>query len=347
MRKIIYDSSEPYAAFIGRGALCELGRAAKGSFGHELTAVITDEGVPGEHVESVCSELRKAGFRPERFMLPAGEINKNLSAVESIYAFFYSLGINRACGAVAVGGGTVGDTAGFAAATYLRGLPFINIPTTLIAQTDSAYGGKTGVDYLNGKNYIGCFRDPAAVICDVDLLDTLDETQRLCGMGEVIKYGAIADPALLRAVALRKTALPDEDIIAACVELKRAFVSGDEHDNGKRRALNFGHTIGHAIEASSGYAVPHGQAVAYGMLAAAHIGANLGVTSAGAEEELAAVMRSTGLDTDWQGKAKAALSLISLDKKSNGSEIEMILLKSIGECIRMRLSPERIAAFIE
>ena len=346
MQEIVFDQAAPYTAYVGSGAVSRLAEAAGAAVRGTKAAVVTDTGVPARHVVKVCNALAGAGYLVKCLALPAGEVNKNLAGIEQIYAFLYELGVTRADGIVAVGGGMAGDMAGFAAATYLRGLPFINVPTTLISQTDSAYGGKTGVDFLKGKNYVGSFYDPAAVVCDTDFLLTLDKTQRLCGMGEVIKYGAIASEALLSLIAARGEELPTDDMIADCVRIKRGFVKGDERDNGKRRALNFGHTFGHAIEAASGYTVPHGQAVAYGMLAAAHVGEKLGVTDPNALPAIEAACRACGLDTDWRRKASEAVGLIALDKKSDGACVDMVLPERIGKPTRRKIAVEGIEKLI-
>ena len=342
MQSIVFNGERPYTARVGSGAAGlladELASISSGS-----VAVVTDSGVPQSHVSAVLGAAEKACRACHTLVLPAGESQKNLDGMRLIYDFLYDKGFTRSDCIIAVGGGVVGDMAGFAAATYLRGMAFVNVPTTIIAQTDSAYGGKTGVDYSQGKNHIGCFYPPKAVFCDTDFLNTLDEEKRLCGMGEVIKYGAIASPELLDIVEANGSALPDEHTVCRCVLIKKRFVEGDEHDNGTRRALNFGHTIGHAIEAASGYTVPHGQAVAYGMLAAASMGERLDVTSPGAYGRIASAAKAVGLRTDWKTYLDKALPLVSRDKKSDGASIDFVLLRDIGSPFRMALTPEKIA----
>jgi 3-dehydroquinate synthase len=321
-------------ALIGEGACTALGRAAKAAVGGGRICLITDTGVPQEHIDKVFAQLDAAGFAADVFALPEGERNKTLASVERIYSFLYEKGYTRADGIAGLGGGCVGDAAGFAAATYLRGLPFISLPSTIIAQTDSAYGGKTGVDYLSGKNLIGCFSHPKAVLCDTSFLRTLKESDRISGMGEIIKYGAIAEPQILATVS---EGLPSDETIALCVDVKRRYAEADEFDRGCRRVLNFGHTFGHAFEAASGYSLPHGQAVALGMLTAARLGTDLGVTEEGVYETLEDACRAAGLSTEWRGLVSGALGLLSMDKKSDGASLDFVLLEKLGVPIRKKL----------
>ena len=330
---------EGYSALIGAGALDELPAEAGRLTACAKAAVITDSGVPEEHVSRCVKGLSSVFEEVVLVTLPAGEENKKLSAAEGIYERLYEAGFTRADCVVGLGGGVALDIAGFAAATYLRGLGFISVPTTVIAQTDSAYGGKTGVDLFEGKNHIGVFRSPLAVICDTELLATLPERERVCGMGEVIKYGAIAEPRILEKVS---RGLPDESTVALCASIKKRFAEADEFDRGERRALNFGHTYGHAIEAASGYSVPHGQAVAYGMLAAVRIGERLGLTEAGVYDRLEAACRAAGLDTDREEHAREAEGFLMRDKKSDGERIDFVLLKKLGEPVRIRLSRDEL-----
>ena len=321
-------------ALIGAGACTELGRAARAYINGGKLCLISDTGVPLEHIDKVFAQLDGAGYSVRTLLLPEGERNKTLASVERVYSFLYENGFTRSDGIIGLGGGCVGDAAGFAAATYLRGLPFISLPSTVIAQTDSAYGGKTGVDYLSGKNLIGCFSHPRAVICDTSFLRTLRESDRISGMGEIIKYGAIAEPQILETVS---GGLPSDETIALCVDVKRRYAEADEFDLGERRVLNFGHTFGHAFEAASGYTLPHGQAVALGMLAAARLGRELGITEEGVYERLEEACLAAGLSTDWKGLVPEALGLLSMDKKSDGTLIDFVLLERIGVPIRKKL----------
>ena len=326
-------------AFVGGGAVRLLGQEAAKAFTGRKAALITDSGVPAEHIALCEAELKKAGKEPVRLVLPAGEPNKTLAAAESICSFLYENGFTRSDGAVCAGGGVPLDIAGFAAAIYMRGIAFVSVPTTLIAQTDSAYGGKTGVDFREGKNLIGCFSQPKAVVCDTDFLRTLPERELACGMGEVIKYGAAAEPEILSRVS---RAIPDDDTVAECVRIKRRFAEEDFYDTGVRRVLNFGHTFGHAFEAASGYSLSHGQAVAYGMLAAIRLGQKLGATRPGVYEAVLSAIKSAGLGADYGELWEGAKALIRRDKKSDGSGIAFVLLEDLGRPVISRLSADRI-----
>lgn len=339
MYNLCFSLGQGCSAYIGAGALSTVGQCAKEHFSGGRAFVIADENLLDTHFEACAAVLRRAGFSAPVITLKAGDKHKDLKAVESVYGALYEAGATREDGIIGLGGGVILDIAGFAAATYLRGMRFISVPTTIIAQTDSAYGGKTGVDFMEGKNHIGLFSHPKAVICDTDLLKTLPERERICGMGEIIKYGAISDPSLLEGLG---SDMPGEKTVFRCASIKKRFVEADEFDTGVRRILNFGHTIGHAIEADSGYEVSHGQAVAYGMLAAARLGERLGVTGDGVYRAIYDACSACGLDVSWEERIGRALKLVSRDKKSDGSRIDFILLERLGRPVRMKLTADEI-----
>lgn len=334
MRTVEFRLGGVSRAYIGRGARFEAGKAAREAIKGKKLALITEDGIPPEHLHSCSAVLEESGFKVLPVVFRGGEQNKTIETVTELYGILYSLGLTRADGIAALGGGVALDTAGFAAATYLRGLPFISLPTTLTAQTDSAYGGKTGVDLKEAKNCIGCFRQPSAVICDTEFLETLPERERICGMGEVIKYGAIAAPEILSEVS---RSIPSDETVALCAEIKRRYVEADEFDLGERRILNFGHTFGHAIEAASDYSIPHGQAVAYGMLAMIRAGEKLGITEPGVYGAIEEACLNAGLDTGYEAHIEDALPLLGRDKKSDGRRIEAVMLKRLGEPVRKKL----------
>lgn len=339
MYELRFSLGPGYSAFIGSGAIERMVPCAKEVFSGRRVFIVADEKLLETHSETCRELLSSAGYSVWTITLPGGDAHKNLRIVEEVYGSLYSAGATREEGIIGLGGGVVLDIAGFAAATYLRGMRFISVPTTIIAQTDSAYGGKTGVDFMEGKNHIGLFSHPKAVICDTDLLKTLPERERICGMGEIIKYGAISDPSLLEGLG---SDMPGEKTVFRCASIKKRFVEADEFDTGVRRILNFGHTIGHAIEADSGYEVSHGQAVAYGMLAAARLGERLGVTGDGVYHALYDACSACGLDVSWEERIGRALNLVSRDKKSDGSRIDFILLERLGRPVRMKLTADEI-----
>lgn len=327
MQSVYFGPGGGYTATIGRGAVSELRGAARAASSGTRSAIVTDSGVPRSVIEKVRVELCSAGFSVGVVTIPAGERSKTADTVMRICSELFSTGIKRGDLIVGVGGGLVGDTAGFAAAIYLRGVAFISVPTTVISQTDSAYGGKTGVDLPEGKNLLGVFCHPKAVICDTSFLDALGESEIASGMGEIIKYGAIADPAILEEL---RPGAPSDELVARCVGIKRRFVEKDEFDLGERRILNFGHTLGHAFETASGYTLPHGQAVALGMLAITRFGERIGVTDSGVYGKIAEACERVGLDTRWEERLPAALGFVAADKKSDGESVSAVLLERLG-----------------
>ena len=228
-------------------------------------AVITDSNVDKLYSNILISSLEKSGYKVSKFVFDAGEQSKNANTFVDILEFLANSGLTRSDCVFALGGGVVGDIAGFAASVYLRGIKFVQIPTTLLAAVDSSVGGKTAVNLPAGKNLVGAFHQPSLVLCDLDTLDTLPESVFQDGCAEVIKYGVIYDAGLFSHLAENGLAFEREYVISRCVELKRNVVEQDEFDTGARQMLNYGHTIGHGIEAQSGFSVTHGQAVAIGM----------------------------------------------------------------------------------
>lgn len=288
-------------------------------FAVRRVCVVTDSGVPDAYVRAVADACREAAV----FTFPAGEGSKCAETYLSLLRFLLDRGFDRSDCVCAVGGGVVGDLAGFAAATYMRGIDFYNFPTTLLSQVDSSVGGKTAIDFGGVKNSVGAFWQPRRVVVDRAVLATLDARQLAAGMAELIKIAALFDPALFEELErLDPRAVPPEAVIARAVELKRDVVVRDERDRGLRRALNFGHTLGHGIEAAAGGALLHGECVALGMCAMCE-----GETA----ERLRAVLARAGLPTGpVRLPAEAVMSAVSLDKKSAGGKITAVLLDEIG-----------------
>jgi 3-dehydroquinate synthase len=252
----------------------QLGSLASHMFPSRRVALVSSRRVFGFHGSRVEKEIRRAGLRITRILIPDGEGSKTLKHVEKLYGQLARAQFERQDPMFVLGGGTLGDAAGFAASTYLRGMPLVHIPTTLLAQVDSAIGGKTGVNLGSGKNQVGAIWQPAAVVCDTQMLTTLPRRQLASGLAEVVKYACIARPTLLRTVTrqldLMLSDRPDVsvDLVAACARIKADVVSRDEREGDLRRILNFGHTFGHAVEKLSNYRLLHGEAVALGMLVA-------------------------------------------------------------------------------
>jgi 3-dehydroquinate synthase len=326
--------SRAYDVKIGSGLLATLGAEARELALGSGCAIISDANVSPLYGGPAMESLRAAGFRPVAITAPAGEKSKSLEQAEWICERMIGAGLDRKGWLLALGGGVVGDLAGFAAAIYYRGIPYIQAPTTIVAQVDSAVGGKTGVNARNGKNLIGAFHQPRLVLADVDTLATLPEREFNEGFAEVIKHGAIRDRSLLDAVA----ALDRADlapIIRRNVEIKARIVAADEHETtGERALLNFGHTIGHGIEAAAGYGrLLHGEAISLGLVAACRISvARAGLDPAEARR-LTALLEQFHLPVRLpEGIAKdAILAALKADKKFEEGAIRFVLCPRLGE----------------
>ncbi|HWC58434.1 MAG TPA: 3-dehydroquinate synthase [Verrucomicrobiae bacterium] len=332
-----------YEIKIGPGLLSELGRhCARLKLGNRC-AVISDRNVAPRFARVVQQSLKKAGFDSVLITVPAGETAKSLKVVEHCYDALAKHRLERKSFIVALGGGVVGDLAGFVAATYLRGIAFVQVPTTLLAQVDSSVGGKVGVNLKSGKNLVGAFHQPRLVLCDINTLKTLPLRELRAGLAEVIKYGIIYDAELFKRLErdlkklLRREPKTLTDVIARCCEIKADVVGQDETESGLRAILNFGHTIGHAIENISGYGkYLHGEAISIGQVAAAKIsGVVLDMTIQDAER-IAKIFRTAGLPTQIRltpVQLKKLLAAMRLDKKVSAGEIKFVLAKRIGEVI--------------
>lgn len=319
-------------------------------------AVVTDDTVEGLYAQRLLDSLEGAGFDTALFVGPTGEGAKCAQHLVALWEGFAHTGLTRTDAVVALGGGVVGDVAGFAAATYLRGVDFIQIPTTLLAQVDSSVGGKTAIDLEHGKNLAGSFWQPKLVLMDPQTLDTLSDKIFSDGMAEVIKYGCIANKGLFNFLLAHpsrgKVMEHIEYVLTTCCDLKREAVEADERDTGMRMLLNFGHTVGHAYEKLGNYETwTHGQAVAAGMCAAAQIGVALGVTpQKGVVGFLTQLCQAFGLpthislgesedelDRNWEIVAQT----IGLDKKSAGGDIGLILLDTLGAAHVEKMSRDK------
>ena len=313
----------------------------------ERVFVVTDETVGGIYGRRVVSALEDAGYKVRLHAVPAGEESKSPERLVEIWEAMMSFGFTRSDAAVALGGGVVGDLAGFAAATALRGVNFIQVPTTLLSQVDSSVGGKVGIDLKAGKNLAGAFWQPKGVLIDPDCLSTLDDKTFSDGMAEVIKYGCIRDASLFDRLAVlggREGVMSEiEEAVYTCCDIKRALVMEDERDTGARMILNFGHTLGHAYELAGGYKTwTHGQAVAAGMVAAARIGNALGVTPDGVETKIRGILRQYKLPEYIECPPEILREAVALDKKSSGTSVRLILLKELGEAVIFSIEREKL-----
>ena len=347
MKTVHVNTGKPYDIFIERGLLDSCGEYAKQLSSAEKAVVVTDSNVAPLYQWRVINSLEKQGIHTKVFTFPAGEKSKHLGTISEIYKTLADFHVTRKDLIVALGGGVCGDMAGFAAATYLRGISFIQIPTSLLAQVDSSVGGKTGVDLPQGKNLVGAFHQPIAVLIDPDTLSTLPDTFITDGMGEVIKYGCIKDAAFFDSLADGNAIQHIDDVIATCVSIKRDVVSRDEHEAGERMLLNFGHTLGHSIEKLYGFTgITHGMAVAIGMVLIAKAGEKQGITKPGTADKIAGLCRLYGLPADTELSFGALAKAAQADKKTAGKRINLVLLKSIGDSFIQSVSLVDLEAFI-
>ncbi|MCI5561639.1 MAG: 3-dehydroquinate synthase [Intestinimonas massiliensis] len=315
-------------------------------------AVVTDDTVGGLYAHRLLQSLWARGYTASVISLPAGEQTKSLHNLGVLYDSFMEMGLTRTDAVVALGGGVVGDLAGFAAATILRGVDFVQVPTTLLAQVDSSVGGKVAIDLPAGKNLAGAFWQPRLVVMDPEVLDTLEDKTFSDGMAEVIKYGCIRDAAFFRALEKtpsRRAVMENiESVLYTCCDLKRAVVEKDERDSGERMVLNFGHTLGHAYEKAGHYETwTHGQAVAAGMCLAARLGAALGVTPAGVPERVEALVSAFGLPTRIPCTQADYAAAVGLDKKGTGEQITLVLLEDLGRAVLHRMSKRELLGLLE
>ncbi|MCI6085390.1 MAG: 3-dehydroquinate synthase [Selenomonas sp.] len=312
--------------------------------------LVTDDNVGPLYGEQVAALLAEAGLHPVVYAIPAGESSKTLAVAEKIYTCIIEHRLDRKSPVFALGGGVVGDLAGFVASTYMRGVPFLQLPTSLLAQVDSSVGGKVAVDHALGKNLIGSFYQPDAVFIDLDFMKTLPKREIATGLGEIVKYGIIYDASFFAFLEQHPDdvlALAPEaavHMIARSCEIKAAVVSQDEKEAGLRRILNFGHTMAHTIEQETGYVrYNHGEAVAIGMVGAADISRRLGLIDAATQERVVALIRRLGLPTKAEGcMVDAMYAGIFHDKKTVNGTVNWVLMDGIGRTVVKNDVPEDI-----
>ncbi len=329
-----------YPIRIGSGLIRRAGKLLSASGLHGTAVIITDRTVARLYLPAVQRSLSAAGIEVRSIILPSGEKVKQQRTVESIYTRLLQWNIDRTASLIALGGGVIGDCAGFVAATYLRGIPFFQIPTTLLAQVDSSIGGKVGINHPLGKNMIGAFYQPKAVLIDTDVLSTLPKRELICGLGEVIKYGMIVDERFFRMVEknAEKILLRDAGLLSRSIErscrIKAAVVAQDEKEEHLRAILNFGHTVGHALELAGKFsALRHGEAVLYGLLAETFIARKMNRVSFDDLERLESLIQRIPLPSlaPLRLSAGALITAMQKDKKSQRGVIRMVLPRRIGE----------------
>ncbi|HEX2167610.1 MAG TPA: 3-dehydroquinate synthase [Longimicrobiales bacterium] len=327
-----------YDVIVRHGALAELGERIAAAAPAAAYAVITPHSIHETVGARALADLRAAGLHAELLAFDDREVNKTRETWAALTDRMLELRFGRDSCVVAVGGGVTGDVAGFVAATYMRGIPFVQVPTTLLAMIDASIGGKTGVDTHAGKNLVGAFHSPAVVVIDPSVLETLPALHIQSGLAEAVKHGAILDAAYFEWIAsnardlLALDASALEHLIARSVELKAGIVSADPREDGRRAILNFGHTIAHALERYAGYTMSHGAAVSVGMCAEAAVGEAVGTTNAGTAQALRSLLSTLGLPTRSGFDPAALLDTMAIDKKSRAARPRFALLRSIGEC---------------
>jgi len=332
-----------YDVVVGRDLLAQAGERIA-PFARGRTVIVTDETVSALHAGALTASLTAAGVRSEIVAVPPGEGSKSFAELERVLDRLLAIGLDRKDVVVALGGGVVGDLAGLAAALYMRGIDFVQVPTTLLAQVDSSVGGKTAIDTPRGKNLVGAFHQPRLVLADIDVLATLPPVQLRSGWGEVLKHGLICDPAFFDWLAGDGAAGATGDPVALeravvrSVEIKSAIVGEDEKEAGRRALLNLGHTFGHAVEAELGFeeaALAHGEAVALGCVLAFRYSARLGVCAASDAKRAAQVIAAAGLPTELTQagvfSADALIARMAGDKKAEGGRLTLVLARSIGD----------------
>ncbi len=337
MTRVTVSASIIYDVIVGSGLIQRAGELTAAVTGKCTAAIITDDIVDGLYGDIVMHSFEQAGFSVCRFVFPNGEGSKNLGTYCQALEFLGSHHLSRSDIVVALGGGVVGDLAGYAAASYLRGIRFIQIPTTFLAAIDSSVGGKTAVNLSAGKNLAGAFHQPSLVICDTDTLSTLPADVFSDGTAEAIKYGVLAEKGLFDLLASGDFASELENIISRCVGIKADIVSRDELDLGERQLLNLGHTIGHAIEKCSGLTITHGHAVAIGMYMIAKSAWTLGLSAENCAPAIYDALIKNRLPVSCPYSAEELAQAAFSDKKRSGNSINFIIPKKIGCCCIKRI----------
>ncbi len=347
MKTITVSASKTYDVVIGNGILPQIGNRCRELSAAKTVALISDSHVAPLYAETAIESLRNAGFCVVSFVFPAGEHSKNAEVYLQILEFLATNELGRKDLIVALGGGVCGDMAGFAAATYLRGIDFVQVPTSLLAMVDSSVGGKTAIDLPQGKNLVGAFHQPILVLCDMALLNTLPQENFLDGCGEIVKYGILGDRNLLQLLTEEKLQFPREDVIARCVEMKRDVVSADEFEGGLRQLLNLGHTLGHAVEKCSDFALSHGACVAIGLAVVTRGAVKKGICSAEDGEVILSAISALGLPSETAISMGALMDAMLNDKKRISGSITCVVPYGIGDCRRETMTLIEVRNFME
>lgn len=346
MRTLHVNAGKGYDILIERGILSRAGRELRRVTAARKAGIITDSNVAPLYLETVSASLREAGFQVAAHVFDAGEASKTLNSVGGMLEFLAAANFTRGDVVVALGGGVSGDMAGFAASAYQRGIPFLQIPTTLLSQIDSSVGGKTGVDLPQGKNLCGAFWQPNLVLIDPDVLSTLPARYFADGMAEAVKYGCIKSLPLFERLEKEKPEAFLEELIYDCVDIKRGVVERDEREKGERMLLNFGHTLGHALEKLEQFTGhSHGEAVSIGMALLTRFSEKNGVTPAGTTKRITALLEKQGLPTCCEKPLGALLRETLHDKKSTGGGVNFVMLETLGKAVVHPLTRAEMPSF--
>lgn len=347
MKSITVSTSKEYRVLVGEDLISRIYDHISQIVKSKKVAVISDSNVWPLYGYIVESSFRENGVDCCHYVFPAGEDSKNGQTYLDILNFLAENNLTRKDALIALGGGVVGDLTGFVAATYMRGIAYVQVPTSLLAMVDSSVGGKTAIDLPAGKNLAGAFYQPSLVLCDIQALTTLPQQNYIDGCAEVIKYGVLYDEALFDHLADSGLDFGREYVITRCIELKRDVVCSDEFDNGLRQKLNLGHTIGHAVERISNFGLTHGQAVAIGTCIVTKAAANMGLCDRKVYDQIHGVIKQFMLPAQTQYTAGDIYQFALTDKKRSGNTIQLIVPKAIGDCIIYPLPISELKSFIK
>lgn len=342
MKKFTVSTDRPYDILIGSNILKKAGTYLNTCLPPCRLCVITDSTVNSLYAQVIMTSLMEHGYQTSKIVFPAGEHSKNLTTYSNILEALADEGLTRSDAIIALGGGVVGDLAGFAAATYMRGIAYVLIPTTFMAAVDASIGGKNSINLLGGKNLAGVFWQPSMVFCDCHTFESLPHTKLLDGAAEAVKYAVISEESLFPHILKRDFTY----IIERCVSIKKSIVEADERETGVRQLLNFGHTVGHGIEKLSSYSVSHGQAVAKGMVTEARAAYRCGLSPVDVSIPLEEILQQLGFDLSADYSADEIYHYALMDEKISGGQITLIVPESLGKCRLHKISLSELKTFI-
>lgn len=347
MKKIHVAAQKPYDVLLESGLLQSAGEYILPYCQNQYAAIVTDDTVDALYGHVLEKSLSEKGIRTVKFVIPHGEESKNATSFINLLEFLAENHLTRSDLVIALGGGVVGDLTGFAAASFLRGIAFVQIPTTLLAMVDSSVGGKTAIDLAAGKNLAGAFYQPKTVLCDPDVLNSLPDAIFADGCAEVIKYGVIGSRSLFDHLKEKGTDFDREAVLEECISMKSRIVNEDEFDTGLRQLLNFGHTFGHAIEKTSAFSLSHGSSVAIGMVIMAKSAAKEGLCASTVAEEIAEVNQKFNLPVSSAFAPEVLYESMLSDKKRNGDSLTIVIPSEIGKCTLYKKSVSTLLSFLQ